>query len=209
MPAIMRFEGTLTRWEDERGFGYLESTQGGEPIWVHVRAISGLQGRPRVGQRFSFEVELGQQGKMRAVRVMPVHDPRPSRHPGRFRQDGPAAYGTATLFVLPAFAVLALCVAVWGRPPGWLGWLYASASFAAFVRYAADKSAAARGDWRVAEQHLHLVSLVGGWPGALLAQQVLRHKTVKASFRSTFWGTVVVNVAAFVGASVWLARQAG
>ncbi len=79
----------------------------------------------------------------------------------------------------------------------------------AFVLYAVDKSAAERGDWRVSESNLHLVALAGGWPGALLAQQWLRHKTVKASFRSTFWGTVLANVAAFVGGSAWLARQAG
>jgi ABC-type lipoprotein export system ATPase subunit len=43
-----------------------------------------------------------------------------------------------------------------------------------------------------------LLNILGGWPGALVAQQVLRHKSNKASFRSAFWGTVVVNVAGFV-----------
>jgi uncharacterized membrane protein YsdA (DUF1294 family) len=37
--------------------------------------------------------------------------------------------------------------------------------------------------------------LFGGWPGALIAQQQFRHKTVKASFQSVFWVTVFVNVA--------------
>ena len=48
---------------------------------------------------------------------------------------------------------------------------------------------------------LHLLALAGGWPGALLAQQFLRHKSAKASFRTVFWATVVLNVAAFVALS--------
>lgn len=199
----MRFEGTLTRWDDARGFGYLESTQGGEPIWVHIRAISGLNGRPKLGQRFSFEVEPGQQGKKRAARVVPL---RPAALPRRARRDGAAAYGTASLFVLPAFVALALAVAYFWRPPFWLSWLYMGASLAAFASYAADKSAAERRAWRVSENTLHGLSLIGGWPGALLAQQVLRHKSVKRDFRAAFWMTVVVNVTAFVAGSAGWSR---
>jgi uncharacterized membrane protein YsdA (DUF1294 family) len=41
------------------------------------------------------------------------------------------------------------------------------------------------------ESNLHLLALAGGWPGALFAQQFLRHKSAKAEFRGTFWVTVV------------------
>jgi uncharacterized membrane protein YsdA (DUF1294 family) len=57
---------------------------------------------------------------------------------------------------------------------------------------------ACSGLWRVSESTLHTLSLVGGWPGALVAQQMLRHKSNKASFRAVFWATVVTNVASFV-----------
>jgi uncharacterized membrane protein YsdA (DUF1294 family) len=67
-----------------------------------------------------------------------------------------------------------------------------------FLVYAWDKSAARAGRWRTAESTLHLMALAGGWPGALLAQQWLRHKSVKPAFRAVFWATVVLNVA------VWL-----
>lgn len=59
------------------------------------------------------------------------------------------------------------------------------------MAYAMDKSAAVGGGWRIRESRLHLLALVGGWPGALLAQQVLRHKTSKAGFRGVFWGMVL------------------
>ncbi|WP_040500587.1 DUF1294 domain-containing protein, partial [Ideonella sp. B508-1] len=52
--------------------------------------------------------------------------------------------------------------------------------------------------WRTPESTLHWMGLLCGWPGALLAQQVLRHKTSKTSFIVVFWLTVLVNVVGFV-----------
>ena len=74
---------------------------------------------------------------------------------------------------------------------------YVVLSLITFVAYAFDKSAAQRGAWRTSESTLHLMSLLGGWPGALVAQESLRHKSRKESFRAAFWVTVVVNVVAF------------
>lgn len=64
--------------------------------------------------------------------------------------------------------------------------------------YAKDKRAAINGNWRVPEKTLHILSVAGGWLGALIAQDKLRHKTQKQPFRSIYWLTVAVNVAAFV-----------
>jgi uncharacterized membrane protein YsdA (DUF1294 family) len=61
------------------------------------------------------------------------------------------------------------------------------------------------GAWRTAENRLHVLALLGGWPGALIAQQVLRHKSRKASFRFTFWVTVVLNCVALA----WLFTAGG
>ncbi|MES3002388.1 MAG: DUF1294 domain-containing protein [Pseudomonadota bacterium] len=78
--------------------------------------------------------------------------------------------------------------------PLWVAGVYLAASAIAFVMYAIDKSAARRRAWRVSERTLHFWALAGGWPGALLAQRMLRHKSSKARFRGVFWGTVVLNV---------------
>ena len=74
---------------------------------------------------------------------------------------------------------------------------YVVASLLAFTLYAIDKSAAINGRWRISENKLHLVSLLGGWPGAMIAQQKLRHKSVKQKFLFVFWVTVILNSAAF------------
>jgi uncharacterized membrane protein YsdA (DUF1294 family) len=71
--------------------------------------------------------------------------------------------------------------------------LYLCASSAAFLAYALDKKAARRRRRRISENTLHLLALFGGWPGALLAQQLLRHKSSKPSFRRAFLGTVLIN----------------
>jgi uncharacterized membrane protein YsdA (DUF1294 family)/cold shock CspA family protein len=191
----MRFEGTLKTWNDDRGFGFIEPAAGGEDIFVHIKAFGARDGRPQVQQPVSFEVELGPQGKKRAKNVQPVRRvaPRPRR-----RNDSPAQWGTATLFAIPAFAILFLGVAIVWRPPMVLALIYLAASLVTFAVYYGDKNAARQGDWRIQENMLHLLALAGGWPGALLAQQFLRHKSTKREFRSVFWATVVLNVVGFV-----------
>jgi uncharacterized membrane protein YsdA (DUF1294 family) len=52
---------------------------------------------------------------------------------------------------------------------------------------------------------LHLFALVGGWPGALAAQRLLRHKARKLSFQVLFWATVLLDC----GALGWLFSPAG
>ena len=197
----MRFEGTLQSWNDERGFGFIEPAQGGDTIFVHIKALPRGGGRPQAGQRFSFEVEPGPQGKKRARNVQAVQavqSARTARARSTPRRESPAQFGTASLLVLLPFVVLCLAVAILWRPPAWFPLVYVAASIVTFFAYAFDKSAAQSGAWRTHESTLHLLALVGGWPGALVAQQILRHKSAKAEFRSVFWATVCLNVAGFV-----------
>jgi len=77
---------------------------------------------------------------------------------------------------------------------------YVGASFLTFMIYAIDKRKAIKGRWRTPEKILHILAFVGGWPGAVIAQQLLRHKSQKRSFRFKFWLTVVINI----GVSGWL-----
>lgn len=70
--------------------------------------------------------------------------------------------------------------------------------------YGADKHAARTGSWRVSENRLHLFSLLGGWPAAWLAQQNMRHKSSKASFRRLYWGTIVLHCAALLAYLHWV-----
>ena len=98
--------------------------------------------------------------------------------------------GSSTVFRMDLALVFAACVLL---------------SMFTFVVYAVDKSSARNGTWRISESTSHFLSLTGGWPGALVAQQVLRHKTRKQSFRFVFWITVILNCCVFV----WLFTPTG
>ncbi|WP_342617960.1 cold shock and DUF1294 domain-containing protein [Rhodoferax sp. GW822-FHT02A01] len=199
----MRFEGVLTYWNEERGFGRIDSMQGGEPIFVHVSAWPKGVGRPTPNQAVTFEVEMSPKGK----RARNVHLIRPRRLSVPRQRDSSAQWGTASLFAIPAFLLLYAALSYLWRLPLWVAGIYVGLSAATFIAYAVDKSAAARGNWRTPESTLHLLSLSGGWPGALLAQQLLRHKSSKREFRLVFWGTFTLNIIGLVSLASPLVRK--
>ncbi len=99
------------------------------------------------------------------------------------------------VLVVGVFVVgLAIFAPAAERP--WLIGFYALMSAISFSLYGLDKRASTRGGWRTSEARLHLMELLGGWPGALLAQRVFRHKTRKTSFQVMFYVAVVANLAA-------------
>lgn len=115
----------------------------------------------------------------------------------RTQKSNTAASGSS---LMPLLLVLIFLAGLIGAAqqhmlPYGIAGMYLTLSLLTFIAYAIDKSAAKRGKWRTKESTLHLLALMGGWPGALFAQNVLRHKSVKASFRNVFWLTVVANLA--------------
>lgn len=191
----MRFDGSIKSWNDERGFGFIEPLQGGQEVFVHVKAFKTRSGRPQVGQKVTFEVALNPDGKKRATSVEPL---KPARSSGQSKPAGPAQWGTASYFAIAGFGVIYLGAAVLWRLPGWVAGWYVIASVVTGFLYASDKAAAIAGRRRISEATLLGFGLVGGWPGAIVSQQLLRHKSNKVSFRSAFWGTVVFNVVGFL-----------
>ena len=199
----MRYLGTLAEWNDARGFGFVQVDAGGERLFVHISAFQprpSPQARPQPGMRLEFAVGMDS-GKKRAQQVAwrnvaraaaPANPRAAASKPATTRKGG-SSYLAVLAFVL-LFVAIAV---VWGVQR-WVASLYAVLSLITFLAYWKDKAAAQAGRWRTPESTLHTLSLLGGWPGAVLAQQWLRHKSSKTEFRVLFWGTVLLNVAVLV-----------
>lgn len=204
----MRLNGTLRDWRDEKGFGFIEPEDGSNRVFVHIKAFGSVSQRPANGLRVSYLAGNDSHGRPCAVKVAFEGE----RHVTSARPQARTRTtpGTRSQGMWPSwFAMLFVTLLIGGTltgqwPLGVLGG-YAGASALSIVLYMHDKSSARAGRWRTKESTLHLLALVGGWPGALLAQRALRHKTSKHSFQIMFWITVVLNC----GALVWLITPHG
>lgn len=93
----MRTHGTLTRWNEDRGFGFIAPAQGIDEVFVHISAFPKDGARPCVGELISFEVEPGNDGRKLAVRIMrPGKRVAPSRsHHKKSSASKPSSVATA------------------------------------------------------------------------------------------------------------------
>ena len=98
------------------------------------------------------------------------------------------------LYLTSAFLML-MCVAIiTGKLPAIILLIYAVLSALTFTLYWQDKRAAINGNRRTPESTLQTFSLIGGWPGGLMAQRLLHHKSSKKSFLLTYWLMVLLNI---------------
>lgn len=194
MKASGRRTGVLVEWNDERGFGFVEA--GGRRTFVHVSAFDVAGGRPQAGDFVSFERGAGADGRPCAVRAQRVYALPPRQGTRRARRGKVDGVAFAPLLALAVFLVLA--IAYLDASP-WYAVAYVVMSGLTFVMYAFDKQAAVAGGWRTRERTLNLAALLGGWPGAVVAQQALRHKNRKESFQLQFWLAALLNVLVVIG----------
>jgi uncharacterized membrane protein YsdA (DUF1294 family)/cold shock CspA family protein len=179
----VRRQGKITKWKDEQGFGFITPIRGGKQVFVHIKSFSNRQRRPLGNETVTYDVISDDQGRLRAEAVVFIGDS--YKVPSR---------GGNNLLAIPALFLMFVTVSVLlGQLPFVVLGLYLVASAVSFFVYAHDKSAAKRDQWRTPERTLHALSLLGGWPGGLIAQKLLRHKSTKQSFQIVFWVTVVLN----------------
>lgn len=185
----MRREGKIAKWNDERGFGFISSSEGGDSIFVHISSIPRSDRRPSMNEAVSYTLAFDSHGRPQANDVRFIAGPSSAPPMRQIPSSGiavPIAFAMSFLIALGALA------AVGRLELSWLA-LYYGASIITYGCYSRDKTAAQNAGRRIPESTLHLMCLVGGWPGALIAQVLLRHKTRKPSFLVEYWFTVIVN----------------
>ena len=203
---ITRISGKITSWNAGKGFGFVTPNnahgktashgKGASRIFVHISDFASRRPEPAVGQIVSYTIGQDEEGRRCCKSVTRATDkPRPRAH---------RVNATAAAFAI-VFAIALLIARSLGRTPLVVVVIYGTLSMITFLAYAIDKSAAKNDRWRTKESTLHLLALVGGWPGAVAAQNLLRHKSKKVAFRDAFWMTVFLNLAALV----WLHSEYG
>ena len=192
--------GRLTEWNDERGFGFVTPLDGDGRLFVHVSEFPRDKRRPEELDLLTYDVSHDERGGPRAVHVDFLAPVEPVEHHGRSQAMSSPTMGEVIAVAL-FFLVVSLLV-VTGRVPLFFLGIYLVLSLALFAVYGADKSAAVGNRRRTPEATLHLMALVGGWPGALMARTVFHHKTRKQPFSLIFWCTVVANCAGLLWLSV-------
>lgn len=174
--------------------------EGGERVFAHIKSFTNRGRRPAVGNVVTYSMSTDGRGRPCAISATIAGLPKTAK---------PKQFGALSYVVAAGFLLVVAGTVLVSAIPMTVLLFYLVVSTATFVAYAVDKSAAKKGGWRTSESTLHLFSLVGGWPGALIAQNGLRHKTRKQPFRTVFWATVVLNCAAFIwlftpeGAKAW------
>lgn len=196
----MRYQGKVTDWKDDRGFGFVTPNGGGPRVFIHIKSFSNRKRRPVGNELVTYELRSDTRGRPQGVNIAFVGDR--SLSPPQTTAPGPGVVALSFAFVFLVFVAGAV---VAGKLPFPVLFAYLTGSCVTYLAYTFDKAAALQGKWRTSERALHFLSLVGGWPGAMLAQATLRHKTQKQSFRLEYWATVVLNCAALA----WLLSPTG
>lgn len=179
--------GTISNWNEEKGFGFITPKAGGKDIFLHINDYSRIHKKPFKGLEVKYISNTDAKGRKCATEVFPL---RGHKNNGReIRQK------IFSIFVFISVGCVTYFLHSYNYIPAIIVGLYAILSILAFLMYAKDKNAAELGAWRTQESTLHLIDLLGGWPGAAIAQSFLRHKSKKLSFRIIYWMTVIINCA--------------
>ena len=202
-PMAHKQQGHIKKWQDDKGFGFIE-TGTGESVFFHVSAFK-AQRRPEIGEQVDFTVGQDNQGRLQAkdVQELSFVQQKMAQKNQKIRQRNHKRSAQAEfeagqkkrLFLGIGFYGVVILLAVMNK----LSWLviawYVILGVITYGMYAKDKAAAQNGDWRTPESTLHLLSTLGGWVGALVAQTYLRHKSQKPEFRIVYYLTVIINLA--------------
>ncbi len=166
----------IVEWNDQKGFGFLQVGQ--KRVFLHRHDFTERHKRPAIGDVIRFTMGKDAKGRSCAQNAAHVNDG------GRITVL--ALLVLACLLVLPIIALHRH-----GVDFRWAGACVLVMGAISYGCYAADKRRARAQEWRISEAGLHLTELLGGWPGAFLAQRRLRHKVSKSSYQLVFWAIVM------------------
>ncbi|MDX2370317.1 MAG: DUF1294 domain-containing protein [Colwellia sp.] len=190
-------KGKLIKWNPDRAFGFIAPNGGGEHVFIHKTALSNRKRTPKINDVITFSITKDNNGRYCASEATFSGE--------KFKKKSANKVSKFSIYLSVLFLTGITTAYFMGQFPQIILLGYYCISVITIFAYAFDKSKAQRGAWRTSENTLHLFSFLGGWPGAAIAQQLLRHKSQKQAFRNVFWLTVAVNSSALL----WLLSSEG
>jgi len=193
----MRKQGRLKSWNDKKGFGFIANPSGGADTFIHISAFKKRNVRPVINQTIIFTPSNDEQGRPRAT-LAELKDFNNFVSVNTASVNFAMGFKAKLLIAGSAgFMMIVLVLVLFNRFPLFVLYLYSILSIVSIAFYQIDKFAAQQGHWRTTEKFLQLLSLIGGWPGAIVMQQLLKHKSKKLSFRLKHFVMVAINLLRF------------
>lgn len=196
----MRDQGRLVEWFDDKGYGFIQPEDGSKGrVFLHIKDFIRPGPRPIIGCALEYLVQLDGLGRYKAKQVTYLKASQTQKNTQKIQtkikseaQRQVAFQPMQVAIVIYILVVAGLTLA--GLLSSMVLLLISVINAITYWMYAQDKEAAQAGNSRVPENTLHILSVLGGWPSAWLAQQKLRHKTQKQPFRKIYFCTIVFNI---------------
>ena len=193
--------GKLTKWKDNRGFGFIQPVDGSQEVFFHISELKDGTRRPRKDDIIYYHCAVDSDGKVRACDAFI----RGTDHMSTFLSDRADSSNT----IVPNFPMVNVVLLSFLPLIGSIHFtwtmrnplpliLYPTMSVMTYFLYEDDKNRAMNNDLRTPEKTLHIFEFAGGWIGGFVAQHTLRHKSQKHSYQLSFWTIVIVHYIAWL-----------
>lgn len=192
----MRDQGRLVEWFDDKGYGFIQPNDASKDrVFLHIKDFARQGPRPIVGCALEYTVLLDGEGRFRAQQVMYLKASQTQKILPKPKNVNVQQQKLKPMQIACVAYILALAVfTLLGLLSGMVLLFISIINALTYWMYAQDKEAALLGNRRVPEQTLHILSFLGGWPTAWLAQEKMRHKTQKQPFRKIYFCTIALNI---------------
>jgi cold shock CspA family protein len=127
----MRIKGKITKWNDEKGFGFLKPSTGDKEVFVHISEFNNRNRRPKLNELVTYSLATDKQGRPRAVHATLPGDKR--RKTANHSRGAFSIIASIIFFVIVGVTVLA------GQISPIILAVYLVASLLSFFMYAMDK----------------------------------------------------------------------
>lgn len=182
----MKKKGKITTWNDDKGFGFITIAKNKQQVFVHISSFKKKDIRPIKDDMVTFTLSNDKDGRSSAKDVILFSN--------RVSQTKSNSINLFLLSIIIGFMAFLVYFTLLGNLPIIVIGAYIIMGIITYWVYVEDKSRATNSEYRISENFLHLLSLLGGWMGAIIVQQKIRHKNKKISFQVIFWITVIVNI---------------